>query len=363
MTADLPCQNSSCKSFGQSHPNCRCYSSLATGGHVKIFCSKDQKHDPGCEYFADGGDVTAPSVDPQHAVSGYLAAQGLHGLLNMYKSPYLEAYHGHIKTGHKAIDAWIESLFDKEAPQQKGQEKGEKTIKDWISQGGITNDIQHEIGNQNQPQMLADGGAVEKAHGLLHSHPIATTSPEQNVILHAAKGRMSNYLSSLKPQSNQPKLAFDDEPDQTEQHKSYKRAVSLAANPLSILHKVKEGTIEPEHVKHLNGLHPEVNETIQKKLTHKITEAQLNGKKPSFQVRQGLSLLMGTPLSSEMSPQIIQAAQSTFMPPEPPPGSGAQPANQTQRSTKNKSGTRALTKSDQAFLTGGQALEKRAQKQ
>lgn len=57
-----PCINPSCKSFGQSHPNCRCYGGkmgmyggYAKGGEVENFCSEDRKHEEGCEYYADGG--------------------------------------------------------------------------------------------------------------------------------------------------------------------------------------------------------------------------------------------------------------------------------------------------------------------
>lgn len=58
-----PCINPSCKSYGSSHPNCKCYSNAAVaeagyfadGGEVDSYCSKDNPHKEGCEYFADGG--------------------------------------------------------------------------------------------------------------------------------------------------------------------------------------------------------------------------------------------------------------------------------------------------------------------
>lgn len=57
-----PCINSSCKSYGKSHPNCRCYGGkmgmyggYADGGEVEHFCDSDRKHFKGCEYFAEGG--------------------------------------------------------------------------------------------------------------------------------------------------------------------------------------------------------------------------------------------------------------------------------------------------------------------
>ena len=104
-----PCINPSCKSYGSSHPNCRCYGGVpeaghfAKGGDVKgdHFCSKDRQHQEGCEYFKDGGEAETegekletaaqevapelhatpeptpqPEVNPNPEVSGGAAAEG-----------------------------------------------------------------------------------------------------------------------------------------------------------------------------------------------------------------------------------------------------------------------------------------------
>jgi len=53
----LPCINPACKSYGKSHPNCRCYGAaggeaghFAKGG-MAHFCQKAMQHEPGCEYY------------------------------------------------------------------------------------------------------------------------------------------------------------------------------------------------------------------------------------------------------------------------------------------------------------------------
>ena len=51
-----PCLNPQCKSYGKSHPNCRCWGpggpeKLAEGGDVEHFCSGDNAHMPGCEHY------------------------------------------------------------------------------------------------------------------------------------------------------------------------------------------------------------------------------------------------------------------------------------------------------------------------
>ena len=77
--------------------------------------------------------------------------------------------------------------------------------------------------------------------------------------------------------------------------------------------------------------------------------------KPPFHIRQGLSLLLGAPLSGEFVPQNIMAAQATFASNQPQQSSQQAP-------TKNKKGSSSLTKSDKAYLTSSQARENRQQR-
>ncbi len=240
-------------------------------------------------------------------------------------------------------------------------EKLHKKVDEWIKNGGVTQDLQDEIYNQAGPeaaQGFAKGGEVKpaaKAPGL-HNKGLAIHYPEQNMLLNTARGRISNYLSGLRPQEHSAKLAFDSKPDTTKQERTYHRAIDVAISPLSVLDEIKKGTLEPEHLQHLNEMHPEVVGLLKKKLTDSIVKAQVDGTKPPYQVRQALSLFMGAPLSSELTPANIQAAQNVFAMKKPPQqqeqGGGGKPSG-------SKS---ALSKSDQAFLTSSQALQKRQSK-
>ena len=74
-----PCINPSCKSYGHSHPNCRCYGGkmgmyggFAEGGEVEKenFCDANRTHFKGCEYFKAGGQAgteTEPDVSETQA--------------------------------------------------------------------------------------------------------------------------------------------------------------------------------------------------------------------------------------------------------------------------------------------------------
>lgn len=261
-------------------------------------------------------------------------------------------------TGSDAASQAVDAVFGaapamvEKTVNSINQERDREKLNDFLENGGIDS----EILNQSTPsQPFAAGGAVIQSNqsGIIdQSKGIAAHYPEQNVILNAAKARVSNYLNSLRPTKNNPKLAFDPEPNDATQKKTYDQALNIAINPLSVLAGIKKGTVDPSQVKHLNALYPEVSALLQKKITERIIKAQMSGERPTHQVRQGLSMFMGTALSSELQPANIIAAQSVF-------------ANkqQAQQAPVKKSGnTDKLSKSDQAFLTGGQALSRRAQR-
>jgi hypothetical protein len=149
---------------------------------------------------------------------------------------------------------------------------------------------------------------------------------------------------------------FDNNPSQKQQQKNYEKAVQTAAHPLNVLSKIKKGTIVPEDIQHLNALYPEMTERLREKLTEKLVHMQISGKKPDYKVRQGLSLLLGAPLSSEMTPANIQAAQGVFR----------KAASQTQTAAGNaqpKKKLSAVSKSAQAYLLPEDAAASRQQKQ
>lgn len=358
----LPCQNVSCKSNGKPHPNCRCYGDMAEGGEVEPYCSKDQPHRNDCEYYADGGIVgTLRDIEPSHAVAGHIFNHGILGILKMDFDKDLNKYDSSVKKGHKNLESVIHHVFESDKRlDDEDRSRHHEAIEKWMAKGGVVHNLHQEIYNQNSgPQEFAKGGAVHKeGHGVLHGHPVEQAYPEQNILLQGAKGRVSNYLSSLKPQENSPRLAFDDSPDQSSKKRSYKIALKIADHPMSLMRDLHKGTLDKEHMQHFQALYPELKEAMQKKVTEKIIRSQLDGKKPNRKIRQSLSLFMGAPLSGEFTPQGIMAAQATFLNKKNP--SQQQAPDQANKPKKN---TAPLSKSDNAYLTGGQSLVARQQKE
>ncbi len=228
-------------------------------------------------------------------------------------------------------------------------------ISKWVEDGGNDRELKDAQMHEVVPGFAEGGQVDDRTTSPIHTETngVAIHYPEQNIVINAAKARVSNYLKSLRPPKHAPKLAFDEEPDNRMQEKSYKRAIAIADKPLSVLGEIAKGTAEPEHIKHLTAMYPEVTGLMQKKITEKIIQAQMDGTKPPYKVRQGMSMLMGTALSSEMAPQNIQAAQAVFVKAKSEEDSG--------KKAKKAKALPSLTKSDDAFLTSTQARVQRSQ--
>lgn len=355
--AGLPCKNRSCKSHGKPHPNCKCHPGMAEGGLVGNFCDSSRSHNGDCEHFKADDEI-----DHSHFHHGYMAEGGLVGILNLHKhhpEKAMEHYHRGVAKGHKKVDAHMEELFGGKSVPEDDYTKSVKSIEEWLEKGGAEHNLSEEFYNGASDQNYAEGGKVEKRsnEGIHHGHPIEKEYPEQNMMLQMTKGRASQYLSSLKPQKHLPKLAFDREPDQRQQKKAYDKALKIAAHPMSVVSKIKKGSISPDDVKNLDNLYPEMAGFLRQKMTDKITHEQLAGKTPNLKTRMGLSLFLGVPLSSEMTPQSMMAIQSVFKnagaQPQQPKGGGSPPASKT----------KDLTKSAQSYLTANAAAASRQQKQ
>lgn len=121
-----------------------------------------------------------------------------------------------------------------------------------------------------------------------------------------------NYLNSLRP-SPSKQSPLDAEPLIPKAQKTaYDRALTIAEQPLSVLPKVKDGSITPQDLQHLNTLYPGLLNHLKQTVSSEMANHLSDGGKIPYKTRMGLSLLLGQPLDSTLTPQGIQAAQATF---------------------------------------------------
>lgn len=260
---------------------------------------------------------------------------------------------GEMKRGAQQINKGVEALFkggskgvyDFLDPNEKDREKLRSYVED-----GVQNDqLQQEVtGTPDNTPKFAEGGSVQLPPT---QDPIATHYPAQAMALNAAKGRINNYLNANRPQPNN-KLPFDTEIKDVQKENSYNKLLDMANKPLSILKHINKGTLNSENLKHFVNMYPELHNQLSKKITEHIVNKQMDEEKPNYKMRQSLSLFLGSPLDSTMSPNGIQAIQATFAP------KGVQPPQQKPKKASNKS---SLDKVAKEYKTQDQAAASRQQ--
>lgn len=261
-----------------------------------------------------------------------------------------------IARGESAVTHAVEGLF--KAGEHEGHEwinrnteKSEENIKKMVEDGGVDREL---VVDQTNP-IPGDFGFAKG--GEVPSQPkqtFANAYPAHNMLLNAARGRVSGYLNSIRPLPNQG-FVFDAPTPQKDKKRQYDRAVKIAANPLSVLKSMNKGTLVPDDVKHLNQMYPEVYGHIAKKLTARITDAQLKGERPTYKKRQAMSLFLGAELDSTFTPQAIATIQGMY---QMNKGGAQQP-----QSARSKKSTTSLSKLAPSAMTDSQARTNREQNQ
>jgi hypothetical protein len=202
-------------------------------------------------------------------------------------------------------------------------------------------------------QGFAEGGAVQAPKPVNH---LEQHAPDQNMLLQAAKSRIVNTLSQMKPHEVAGAKLFDRPMKSPQAERNYNQAIDLAIRPLSILKNIKDGTLTQEKLKTFNSLYPDVHRQLNKMLSEKTMQAHQRGEVPPFKTRQALSLFMGVPLDSSLTPQAVQLTQNALA-----TGKAQSQAAQPQPQ-KVKRGTAPLSKMSDSYETAEQSRIQRMQR-
>jgi hypothetical protein len=151
------------------------------------------------------------------------------------------------------------------------------------------------------PEALADVGG--KSTYYLDNHGVAFGE---------TAGRVVSYLNSIRPKVEKtspldPELK-PNKPAMAEYHK----ALDIAEQPLLVLQDIKDGTLRPQDVQHLQHMYPNLYQKIATSVHEEImNHASEEGKVP-YKMRLGLSLFLNEPMDSSISQPQIMASQATF---------------------------------------------------
>lgn len=350
-----PCKNPNCKSFGQPHPNCRCYSE---GGVIENYCNQSRVHHKDCEFYAEGGTVhsmpeqTQAPLNPA-VVLGNAAAH--HGLLSLIKDVgnVSRDPDKHAKSFEKAKTHLLENNPEKAQTQLHGT-----PLVGSIGQ----NDLSEIMPHLNQPLINQDSnprglrGAVDYLHSAQkgdkslsrHMNGIfdtiksadriepdketrselveflkdAETEPQRLLDIggeighylpdhmpHFGEmvGKAVSYFKTLKPiQSQESPLDEVSPPDKGEVER-YHRQLDIAQNPMLIVQHMRDGTIQPQDLVTVGTIYPALHQSMINKANEALVEAKTKKKEITYKQKMGLSALLGQPLDSTMTPGSMQA--------------------------------------------------------
>lgn len=254
------------------------------------------------------------------------------------------------KLGESVLPSIIQPLLEKGANSQAFQQamnfgqsviKGDKLLSNSakaIFQGGELipkhlmpttekieqlNDRVKEL-SANQNEMFKVGGDL--GH-YLPNHASALSETAMNAV---------NMINKFRPQ-NTKKLPLDaDHPPSPMQKQAFNRALTVAQQPLMVMKHIKDGTLLPQDVEAVKTLYPKFYEKMSQQLVDEMTNHLADKKIVPYKLRQSMSLFLGQPLDSNLTPANIMAAQAVFMKQKMPAPPGA-PGAGSKHSTKGMS--------------------------
>jgi hypothetical protein len=158
----------------------------------------------------------------------------------------------------------------------------------------------------------------------------------------------SNYLNGLRPTSD-PRNPLDSKmPASQFQKASYNRALDIAEQPLLVLDSIKKGNLTPQDIMTMKAIYPKLYDKLSNHLIEGVMTTVDKGESIPYKTRLSLAMFLGQPLDSTMTPEAIQAMQSSRGPASQPPQQPAAPV---------KHSTAALGKLSGIYRTTGQKAE------
>lgn len=332
------CRNPSCKSYGHSHPGCRCGNpgtstdmsasraeeQYASGGRVH-YCEEMAPHQEKCEHFADGGKVAENheiGANPDLAIDHSVISHGLFHLLT--------------KTGHSKSEDPSRAVSDHLEHAHRGRKELAHRSKNILEKGDpvevhkdhVESLRKHIAHLQANPSKVLDVGGG-----------LGDQIPGHAGALGAKTAALLNHFQAIKPQMHQPNPMSEPIAPTSMQENRYTRQLRIAQNPASIYNEVKAGTVHPEDLQTLTSVYPKLLDKMRNQTTSALIDAKSEGKELPRKAKAGLGTLLGQPLSYINSPEAMQAvihANAPQMMPQPQKGSSRRsgPTAETQKTIK-----------------------------
>lgn len=137
--------------------------------------------------------------------------------------------------------------------------------------------------------------------------------PGQQQALTQTAVQTVQYLQKLKPQEYQSgPLDKMIKPDPAQEAR-YQRALQIAQQPAVILNHIKHGTIQTSDIQDINTMYPALYKQFVQKLSNQMIDMKNDDQQIPYKTKMGLSLFIGQPVDSSMTPSSIMASQASSM--------------------------------------------------
>lgn len=181
--------------------------------------------------------------------------------------------------------------------------------------------------------------------------------PEHSAQAAALSSAATQYLNTLKPSQTKASPLDSASPVDPVKQQNYQRALGVAQQPLMVLQYLKSGTLQPVDVTTLKTIYPSLHAKMLSKAFDQMTDAMSKGYVVPYHQRASLSLLMGQPMDSTLTPPLMQAVMAANAPKGGAPHSGG-----AQRSVSSST-ARTMEKMNQMYATPSQARSSQRVKQ
>ncbi len=151
---------------------------------------------------------------------------------------------------------------------------------------------------------------IEKLHD--STGALYNVAPKMAEGLQASLIRANQFLLSKLPSPpNSDPFNEPYKPSNSEIAK-FNRYMDVVKHPSLVLDHVKSGTITPSDMEVLNSVYPKYYEQMKTALMNHVTTALAKKEPIPFQLKQSLSMFLGTPIAPSLNPMNIQSNQLAF---------------------------------------------------
>ena len=228
-----------------------------------------------------------------------------------------------VAEGHAAVNKAIDNIF---------------TDKPVMSSSKIPSEIDRQRLDRYISQVTKDPSKLQDT-----GKGLQDILPDHMPALSLAASNAANYLNSIKPRPSLG-LALDVARSPSSAAKGdYDRQLGIAEQPLLAVQYLKDGSLTPKDISTLQNCHPVQYQQLKDKIMTQLASPDLV---IPYKTKLSMSLFVGQPLDSTMTPQAIISAQ-------PAPQMPQQPQSPPKRSTSS------LNKLPSMYKTPGQASDER----